>query len=127
MKVEDPKTAEAQDSVIHICPMHPEVRQGGPGMCPKCGMALEPVESSPASAGHALRKSILAGLGGAAGLFSFYFILLALLAGSWRHPLDELLALKYWIGTLILGFGIQIGMFFHIKNVMHLKGHGGKA
>ena len=25
------------------CPMHPEIRQIGPGTCPKCGMALEPV------------------------------------------------------------------------------------
>ena len=28
----------------YICPMHPEVRQVGPGDCPKCGMALEPLE-----------------------------------------------------------------------------------
>jgi Cu+-exporting ATPase len=28
---------------VHTCPMHPEVRQIGPGHCPKCGMALEPV------------------------------------------------------------------------------------
>lgn len=27
---------------IYTCPMHPEVRQTGPGTCPKCGMALEP-------------------------------------------------------------------------------------
>jgi P-type Cu+ transporter len=26
----------------YTCPMHPEVRQEGPGDCPKCGMALEP-------------------------------------------------------------------------------------
>jgi Cu+-exporting ATPase len=26
----------------YTCPMHPEVRQMGPGACPKCGMALEP-------------------------------------------------------------------------------------
>ncbi len=26
----------------YTCPMHPEVRQAGPGTCPKCGMALEP-------------------------------------------------------------------------------------
>ena len=26
----------------YTCPMHPEVRQQGPGICPKCGMALEP-------------------------------------------------------------------------------------
>lgn len=28
--------------VTYVCPMHPEVRQNGPGTCPKCGMALEP-------------------------------------------------------------------------------------
>lgn len=31
---------------IYICPMHPEVRQKGPGNCPICGMALEPEEVS---------------------------------------------------------------------------------
>src|SRR5688500_7100736 len=29
------------------CPMDPEVRQQGPGACPKCGMALEPVNITP--------------------------------------------------------------------------------
>ena len=32
--------------VEHTCPMHPEVVQLGPGVCPKCGMALEPTEVS---------------------------------------------------------------------------------
>ncbi|HEY9091990.1 heavy metal translocating P-type ATPase [Parasphingorhabdus sp.] len=27
---------------IYTCPMHPEIRQEGPGSCPICGMALEP-------------------------------------------------------------------------------------
>lgn len=31
---------------IYTCPMHPEVRQKGPGNCPICGMALEPDEVS---------------------------------------------------------------------------------
>jgi Cu+-exporting ATPase len=41
-----PKTAPApaKPGAIYTCPMHPEVRQVGPGGCPKCGMALEPVE-----------------------------------------------------------------------------------
>ena len=26
----------------YTCPMHPEIKQAGPGSCPKCGMALEP-------------------------------------------------------------------------------------
>jgi Cu+-exporting ATPase len=29
---------------IYTCPMHPQIRQVGPGSCPICGMALEPVE-----------------------------------------------------------------------------------
>ena len=32
----------------YTCPMHPEVRQAKPGSCPKCGMALEPVNPMPA-------------------------------------------------------------------------------
>jgi len=31
----------ANKEAIYTCPMHPEVRQVGPGNCPKCGMALE--------------------------------------------------------------------------------------
>ena len=30
-------------NVEYTCPMHPQVRQMGPGNCPICGMALEPV------------------------------------------------------------------------------------
>ena len=33
----------------YTCPMHSEVRQKGPGACPKCGMALEPVDVAPAT------------------------------------------------------------------------------
>ena len=36
-----PVTA-AEAEAVYTCPMHPEVRQQGPGACPKCGMALEP-------------------------------------------------------------------------------------
>ena len=30
------------EGTIYTCPMHPEIRQIGPGVCPICGMALEP-------------------------------------------------------------------------------------
>jgi Cu+-exporting ATPase len=33
-----------KDTRVYTCPMDPEVRQVGPGSCPKCGMALEPLE-----------------------------------------------------------------------------------
>jgi Cu+-exporting ATPase len=32
---------------LFTCPMHPEIVQEGPGACPKCGMALEPIAASP--------------------------------------------------------------------------------
>ncbi len=31
---------ENKKSVLYVCPMHPEIRQDKPGMCPECGMAL---------------------------------------------------------------------------------------
>jgi Cu+-exporting ATPase len=34
----------AGKDAVYTCPMHPEVRQIGPGACPKCGMALEPAD-----------------------------------------------------------------------------------
>jgi Cu+-exporting ATPase len=37
-----PPQAAAPAGTIYICPMHPEVKQIGPGSCPICGMALEP-------------------------------------------------------------------------------------
>jgi len=33
----------APTGTIYTCPMHPEIRQDGPGSCPRCGMALEPL------------------------------------------------------------------------------------
>jgi Cu+-exporting ATPase len=30
------------EGAIYTCPMHPQIRQPGPGVCPICGMALEP-------------------------------------------------------------------------------------
>jgi Cu+-exporting ATPase len=39
----DAQAAEpVPEGAIYTCPMHPEIRQVGPGSCPICGMALEP-------------------------------------------------------------------------------------
>jgi len=44
------KTGAAPEGTIYTCPMHPQIRQVGPGNCPICGMALEPevVSAEPA-------------------------------------------------------------------------------
>ncbi|MDZ4253179.1 MAG: HAD-IC family P-type ATPase, partial [Sulfuritalea sp.] len=40
---EPAESADSASAREYTCPMHPEVRQTGPGNCPTCGMALEPV------------------------------------------------------------------------------------
>ncbi|QFU16556.1 heavy metal translocating P-type ATPase [Microvirga thermotolerans] len=37
------KAEAVPEGTIYTCPMHPQIRQVGPGSCPICGMALEPV------------------------------------------------------------------------------------
>lgn len=45
--VESPKpAADAPTGAIYTCPMHPQIRQVGPGSCPICGMALEPEQAT---------------------------------------------------------------------------------
>ncbi|WP_455223201.1 heavy metal translocating P-type ATPase [Kaarinaea lacus] len=48
--VREPKTQPSKEkhkheTSLYTCPMDPEVQQQGPGSCPKCGMALEPVSA----------------------------------------------------------------------------------
>ena len=38
-----PITSAKDTAGLYTCPMHPEIQQQGPGSCPKCGMALEPM------------------------------------------------------------------------------------
>jgi Cu+-exporting ATPase len=47
---------EAPAGTIYTCPMHPEVRQIGPGHCPKCGMALEPLMPTEAADDSEIRS-----------------------------------------------------------------------
>jgi Cu+-exporting ATPase len=45
LQPDQPQPAPPADA-IYTCPMHPEVKQAGPGSCPICGMALEPEQVS---------------------------------------------------------------------------------
>ena len=38
----EPQHADVPEGTVYTCPMHPQIRQIGPGSCPICGMALEP-------------------------------------------------------------------------------------
>ncbi len=58
------QAAPAVEGAIHTCPMHPEIQQAGPGSCPKCGMALEPLtptgEQDDSELQHVRRKFLIA-------------------------------------------------------------------
>jgi len=41
-----PPKAPETSGAVYTCPMHPEVRQDHPGICPKCGVGLEPIDGS---------------------------------------------------------------------------------
>lgn len=43
---------EKRDRVVYTCPMHPEIQQGKPGMCPECGMQLVPSKAKKARGDH---------------------------------------------------------------------------
>jgi P-type Cu+ transporter len=44
--IDTSRPPSGDEAVEYTCPMHPEVRQRGPGACPTCGMALEPVTAA---------------------------------------------------------------------------------
>jgi Cu+-exporting ATPase len=44
LSVQPARVEPVPAGAIYTCPMHPEVRKVGPGACPICGMALEPLE-----------------------------------------------------------------------------------
>ena len=57
------------------------------------------------------------GVAGAIALLAAYFILLSRL-NSFEHAMDQFFNLWYWILALATGFGIQIGLYAHIRHAM---------
>src|SRR3984893_8035099 len=50
-----PEKSSPPAGTIYTCPMHPQIRQPGPGNCPICGMALEP-EGATGDTGPSLER-----------------------------------------------------------------------
>src|SRR6202162_6145609 len=84
----------AAKSPLYTCPMHSEILQIGPGSCPICGMALEPVEVSAEAGVDPEYESMSRRLWGSAAL-SVTLLVIAM-AGDWlRLPLSA--AARNWI------------------------------
>lgn len=65
-------------------------------------------------------KSIIYGFIGMAALLTVYFSVVSLISG-WPFALSQFNQFWYFIVSLAVGFGIQIGLYTYLKNVIHQK------
>lgn len=65
-----------------------------------------------------IKKEILSGLAGFFGLLFFYFLVMTLASRSWSATISQFKELWYWMILLASGFGIQIGLFTHLRNII---------
>ena len=105
----------------YVCPMHPEVRQEGPGRCSKCGMAL--VKETETKKSMVMPTSDR-GLGEVTWrsyiplLVVFFLLLAATAVASWQDYLAGELALASSLVYFMVGFFIVFAGF----KLMDLKG-----
>lgn len=73
-----------------------------------------------------MHKPIMVGVSGSIGLLTVYFGILSL-ANSPGHAIEEFANLWYWISILVVGFGIQLGLFSYIRINIRKKSPGATA
>lgn len=71
-------------------------------------------------------KPALKGVLGMVLLLGLYFALLTALSG-WASALDQFNAVWYFIVSLALGFGIQIGLYSYLRSAIHRPAASGKV
>lgn len=69
------------------------------------------------------RKPVAAGVVAFAALFALYLGILTAVSG-WAFTLDQLATYRYYILALAAGFGLQIGLFTRLKQVVGGAGSG---
>lgn len=75
---------------------------------------------------HLIIKPVFFGtLAGLALLFVYFLVLT--IANSFGHALDQFVQMWYWIALLVVGFGIQVGLYFYIRGIFKLKSMSGTA
>ncbi len=71
-------------------------------------------------------KSILYGIMASGVLFGIYFAVLSLVSG-WNFAQDQFSTFWYFIVSLALGFGIQVGLYTYLRNLIHGGTGSGKV
>lgn len=67
-------------------------------------------------------KAFISGfIGGTIGLSAFYYLLLFFVTKDPLHPLTQFTSLQPWMSLLIIGFGIQVGLYKLMKSGFRLS------
>ena len=69
---------------------------------------------------HLVFKPALWGISGSMVLLGIYFLIVSL-ANSFQHALQEFFRIWYWIALLVLGFGIQLGLYIYARGFIKLR------
>lgn len=72
-----------------------------------------------------IKKPFLYGALAIIGMLGMYFSLVSLISG-WVFMLSQFSRFWYFIISLAVGFGIQIGLFTYLKSLIHGSHHSGK-
>ena len=71
-------------------------------------------------------NSVLKGLVGALALLGIYFGVVSLISG-WSFAVTQFSSFWYYTVSLAVGFGIQLGLYTHLKRAIHRQDGSGKA
>jgi Cu+-exporting ATPase len=71
-------------------------------------------------------KATAIGLAAAAGLLGVYFVILSAVS-NWAFTVDQFLTFRWYIVSLAIGFGIQIGLYTYLRSAIHSHWSSGKV
>lgn len=72
------------------------------------------------------RKPKLVGICASLGLLLVYLFILTI-ANSFEHAIQQFLDLWYWMTPLVIGFGIQVGLYSYIRTTSKSKTHANQS
>ena len=70
-------------------------------------------------------RSVKWGIGAIIMLLGFYFGIISLISG-WGFAVSQFREFRYYIVTLAIGFGVQVGLYIHLRNLVRSGNGSGK-